>query len=211
MGIQEAFRRASRRIGVALLCVSMVFMAACGYPGHQLGQDPGLQGTTVVEVMFDGAAAQKHLTIDGASLQSKNAYSYSGSVTIRGDVPAQTEISIDNGRLQVTGDVGAETKIDVQMPVRTHQESYTYTTFMMVGKVMMPMVHTGHRTVIDGLAFPNDTHPAVKIDGRVGDKVAIKANGGIEAGAWGAELKVETGYGRTLQQVPAPRLPGPSS
>ncbi|TAL39741.1 MAG: hypothetical protein EPN97_01925 [Alphaproteobacteria bacterium] len=211
MGIRDAFRRASKRIGIALCCLSMVFLAACGYPGHQLGQDPGLQGTTVVEAMFDGAAAQKHLTIDGASLQSKNAYSYSGPVTIRGDVPANTEISIENGRLEVTGNVGAETKIDVQMPVRTHQESYTYTTFMMVGKVMMPMVHTGHRTVIDGLAFPGDTHPAVKVDGTIGNKVTIRANGGIEAGGWGTELKVETGYGRTLQQVPAPRSPGPSS
>jgi hypothetical protein len=211
MGIREAFRRASKRIGIALCCLSMIFMAACGYPGHQLGQDPGLQGTTVVESMFDGASAQKHLIIEGASLQSRNAYSYSGPVTIRGDVPAQTEISIENGRLEVTGNIGAETKIDVKMPVRTHQETYTYTTFMMVGKVMMPMVHTGHRTVVDGLAFPNDAHPAVKVDGAIGDKVTIKANGGIEAAAWGKELKAETGYGRTLQQVPAPKLSRPTS
>lgn len=78
---------------------------------------------------------------------------------------------------------------------------------------MVPIVHTGTRTVVDGLAYPDDHHPAVKVDGAIGNGVTIRANGGIEAAAWGTKLDATTEYGRSLQQVPAPavRPPQPSS
>jgi hypothetical protein len=209
MSLSSIFHRASRKIGLGLCALTLAFtMAGCGYPAHELGQDPTVPVSTMTEVMFQGAGAQAHATVDGASLQSKNAYNYTGSVTIRGDVPANTEINVEGGRLEITGNVGDGAKLTVHMPVHTHSESYTYTTFMMVGKVMIPMTHTGTHDVEDGLAFPQDQHAAVKVGGAIGNKVTVSANGGIEAGAWGTEFKAETGWGRTLQQV-LPR--GPSS
>jgi hypothetical protein len=211
MSLKEVFHRVARKAGLGLCALTLAFTAGCGYPSHQLGQDPAVPATAVTESMFDGAAAQQHVFIDGASLQAKNNYTYDGPVTVRGNVPANTEIKIENGRLEVTGNVGSGSTIDVQMPVNSHDETYHYTTFMMVGKVMIPMMQTGHRTIIDGLAFPNDQHAAVRVAGAIGDNVTIHTNGGIQAGAWGTELKVETGYGRNLQQVPAPVLPRPAS
>ena len=140
MKLKEIFHRVARKVGMGLCILAVAFMAGCGYPAHELGQDPAVPVTAVTEAMFDGAAAQQHVTVDGASLQTKNAYNYTGSVTIRGNVPANTDINVEGGRLEITGNVGDGSSLSVHMPVSTHSESYTYTTFMMVGKTMIPMV-----------------------------------------------------------------------
>lgn len=116
MGIRQAFGKVAKKIGAGLCILSLAFMAACGYPSHQLGTSPGLQGATAAEVMFEGAEAQNHLTIDATALQPKNHYRYEGSVTIRGSVPENTEITVTNGRLEVTGNVGSGSGIAVTMP-----------------------------------------------------------------------------------------------
>ena len=205
MTLSGTFTKAAKKAVMGAVLLSTVFLSACGYPSHQLGQEQGLQGSVAVEQMYDGAAPSNHLTVDGAQLQPKNHYDYDGgALTIRGSVPAQTEINVPNGRLEVTGNVGDKSEISANLPVLTHQQSYTYTTFMMVGKVMIPQVHTGTRTIEDDLAFPDDTHPGVQVNGSIGNKVQVSTNGGIQAGYWGTEFRVQTGYGRTLQQVPRP-------
>lgn len=201
MGLRKSFARVAKKAATGLCVLSLCFLAACGYPSHQMGAEVGLEGNVKVEQMFEGAKAQNHLTIDGTALQSENHYLYTGSVTINGDIPAHTEVTIRDGRLHVTGNVGDDSEIDVKLPEQTHQETYRYSTIIMVGKVPVTQWHTGHRTVVDGLAYPGDTSPAVQVDGAIGNGVTVTTNGGIEAGSWGTDFKAKTDNGRELVQT----------
>lgn len=178
MKLAKAFNR-------AFIGLSIIFLAACGYPSHRLGpgaDNAGLVGETKTEVMFEGAAASDHLFLPSDSLNSKNEYTYNGSLTILGDVPANTDIEVYNGKLHITGSVGEGSEIESNVPVTTHQESYTYYTTMMVGKTSMLIPHTGYRTVIDGYYFSNDAGPSVVIDGGIGNKVEVSTNGDLVVG-----------------------------
>jgi hypothetical protein len=219
MNLKGSFSRAAKKLGLALCCLSMIFMTACGPSPQRLGdmaKDPGLHGSTSIAMVYKDAAPERVLTVDGHALKTESRYVYNGTLVIKGDVPAKTEIDVTNGKLEVTGNVGSESTIDVRLPVLTHQvtDIILMPMSMSCGEnctttYLMPMPVT--RTVEDGLAHPGDTGPAVTVDGAVGNKVKITANGGIHANTWGTEFKARTGYGRTLQQMPAPKPAAPSS
>ncbi len=214
MALSAAFSRAAKRLGVAFTCLSLAFLTACGPAPQHLGagaKTPDLLGTTAITQVYTDAAPQSVLTIDGHALKAESRYVYNGTLVIKGDVPAKTEIDVTNGKLEVTGNVSSEAKIDVSLPVITHQQTDIILMPMTMScgnncttTYLMPMPVT--TTIEDGLAHPADTGPAVKVDGAIGNRVQVTTNGGIHAGAWGTEFKAHTGYGRTLQQVPAPSL-----
>lgn len=209
MALSAAFSRAAKRLGIAFTCLSLAFLTACGPAPQTLGsaaKDPHLHGATAVTMVYTGAAPQNVLTIEGAALKPESRYVYDGSLVIRGDVPARTEVDVANGKLEVTGNVGDESKLEVKLPVLTHEETSIILMPMTMScgnncttTYLMPMPVTN--TIEDGLAHPADTGPAVKVDGRIGNRVRVSTNGGIEAGGWGTEFKASTGYGRALQQV----------
>lgn len=191
-----------------LLSLTVAFLASCGYPSHRLGADadkdePQLRGTEKIEMVFNGAGAQKHLIIDGSVLQSKNEYVYEGSLTVNGNVPRESRIIVHNGKLEIKGNVGSKSEIEVDLPVRTHTETDI---------VLMPIYHSNGngggyttlvpmpvtRTAIDGLLYANDISPALKVDGAIGDTVSVTTNAGVEAKEWGTVFKCETGWGRAL-------------
>ena len=219
MDIRRAFSKAAKKLKIAALpCLALVFMAGCGPAPQQLGdaaKDPALHGASSVTMVYTDAAPERVLTVDGGGLKPDSRYVYDGSLVVRGNLPANTEVDVTNGKLEVTGNVGDGSRIDVRLPVLTHTESGMILMPMTMScgqncttTYLMPMPTTN--TVEDGLAHPGDTEPAVKVDGVIGNKVHVTTNGGIQAAGWGTEFKAGTGYGRTLQQV-APRAPVPSS
>lgn len=213
MALSVAFSRAAKRLGVAFTCLSLAFLTACGPSPQTLGSgatDPSLHGTTAITQVYSDAAPQAVLTVEGSALKPDSRYVYNGPLVIHGSVPARTEVDVTNGKLQVTGAVGDDARLDVQLPVVTHDETNIVLMPMTMScgnncttTYLMPMPVTS--TVEDGLAHPGDTGAAVKVDGRIGNKVRVTTNGGIEAGGWGTEFKASTGYGRSLQQTPAMR------
>lgn len=191
----------ARIFNKAFVGLSIVFLAACGYPSHKLGRDaenPGLRGETKTEVMFRGAGASNHLILPSDSLKSENEYTYNGSLTILGDVPANTDIEVYNGKLHITGSVGEGSEIETNVPVTTHQESYTYYTTMTIGKTTTMVPHTGYRTVIDGYYFSRDTGPSVVIDGGIANKVEITTNRDLVA-AGKVITKCQSPVGKTTE------------
>jgi hypothetical protein len=215
MGLKAAFSRAARKLGLALSCLCLLFLAACG-PQHlgSQAEDPALHGTTAITQVYTDSGPENVLTVDGSHLKAGETYAYNGTLVVKGDVPAKTEIDVYNGKLEVTGNVGDKAELDVKLPVRTHEE----TTIMLMPMTMscgnnctttylMPMPVTS--TIEDGLLHPGDYGAAVKVDGAIGNKVSVTTNGGIEAGSWGVEFHARTSYGRTLQQVPAPQKAAP--
>lgn len=196
-----------------LFSLTIAFLASCGYPSHRLGaeadkDDPQLKGTEKMEVMFNGASAQKHLTIDGTALKSKNEYVYDGSVTINGDVPRESRIIVHGGKLDVTGNVGSQSEINVDLPVRTHQETHIVLVpiYHSMGKyggytTLVPMPVTN--TITDGLLYEADNGPALKVNGTVGDTVTVATNAGVEAKDWGVMFKCKTDWGRPLVKANA--------
>jgi hypothetical protein len=219
MSLKGPFSKAAKKLGIALSGLTLAFtMTACGPSPQTLGPaatDAGLRGSTAITMVYKDAAAERVLTVDGASLKAESRYVYDGTLVVRGDIPSKTEIDVTNGKLEVTGNVGSGSTLDVRLPVLTHTEDDTILMPMTMScgencttTILMPMPST--RTVEDGLAHPGDTGAAVKVDGQIGDKVTITTNGGIEASSWGTEFKAATGYGRTLQQTPAPRTATPS-
>ncbi len=221
MSLKHSFSRAAKKAGIALsACFLAASLTGCGPSPQHLGdmaKDPGLHGATVVTMVYKDAAPEKVLTVDAHALKTDSRYVYDGSLVVKGDVPANTEIDVSNGKLEVTGNVGSGDKLDVQLPVITHDETNIVLMPMSMScgtncttTYLMPMPVTS--TVEDGLAHPNDPGPAVKVVGAIGNKVTINTNGGIQAGSWGTEFKARTGYGRPLQQVPPPARPAvPSS
>jgi len=221
MALKQAFTRAAKKLGIAATCLSLAFLAGCGPTPQHLGadaKDPNLHGTTAITQVYTDAPQQSVLTIDGHALKTDSRYTYNGTLVIKGDVPAKTEIDVSNGKLFVTGNVGSEATLDVKMPVRTHDE----TSIMLMPIVtscgnnctttmLMPMPVTN--TIEDGLVHAGDTAPAVKVDGTIGNKVQVSTNGGIQAAGWGTEFRAATGYGGKLQQVipatPRPAAPAP--
>lgn len=208
MSLRSSFAKAAKKFVTGLVILSTVFLAACGYPTHHLGTEQGLQGQTQMEEVYTDAAPQPVLIVQGSQLRPENHYVYNGSLRIEGDVPAHTEVEVTNGKLQITGNVGDESAIETRLPVNTHQETHIVLIPIMhsTGKsfytTLMPVPQTS--TIEDGLTHPADTGPAVTIDGQAGNKVEVTTNGGIRAGGWGTEFRAKTGYGRQLEQTPAP-------
>ena len=209
MALSVAFSRAAKRLGVAFTCLSLAFLAACGPSPQMLGsaaKDPNLHGTTAITQVYSDAAPQTVLTVEGTALKPDSRYVYNGPLVIHGSVPARTEVDVTNGKLQVTGNVGDQAQLDVKLPVLTHDETSIILMPMSMScgnncttTYLMPMPVTN--TIEDGLAHAGDTGAAVRVGGRIGNKVQVSTNGGIQAGGWGTEFRVHTGYGRGLQQM----------
>ncbi len=176
-------------------------LTACGDPTRDLGpaaEDAGLRGTTTAEQVFTGGPSNTaHTTIAGDALVSGGRYRINGTLTILGNLPEDVRIDVNNGKLTVTGDVGAESRIDVQLPVLSHTDSVTVLmpVPMSCGQnctttTMLPQ--TSYHTVIDGFQYPDDTGPALRVDGRIGENVRIHSNGNVVASGWSDSVTLRT-------------------
>lgn len=210
MNLRTAFARAAKKATIGMCILATLFMAACGYPTHQLGQEEGLRGETRIEQTYSDGTRENVLVIQGSQLQGENHYVHNGTLRIEGSIPARTAVEVRGGKLEVNGNVGDEAQLEARLPVNTHQETHIVLMPMFIsnGKTtsVMYIPTPVTSTVEDGLTHPADTGPAISVSGQIGNNVKATTNGGIRASGWGTEFRAKTGYGRTLQQAPAPAV-----
>lgn len=209
--IMKAFNKAAKKIGDGFKRLSHFFF---GMPVEELGaaaKDPALFGQTQTAALYGGENIYPLLTIEGGALQAGHRYRFSGSLRIKGDVPENTAITVEDGWLEISGNVGDKCRLSADLPVLSHQQSHTVLMPMLIGKttVLMPMTVTD--TIIDGLKYPQDKKPAITVKGWIGNEVAAHANAGIDAGGWGVKFDAKTGYDRPLRQTAHPAGPRPKT
>lgn len=219
MSISSHFPTARKRLAMGITSLSLAFLAACGQPAAKLGdaaETPDLRGSTVTETVFAGGTADRHTTIDATALKSGQHYAITGTLTINGDLPEKTKLDVINGTLTINGDVGAHSRLNVQLPIVTHSETHIMpmTIVSSCGRncmttrvTMIPVTST----VIDGLRYPRDPHPAVTITGNVHDDVRITSNGHTVAGGWNNTIEVYADHGASRAQVSIAQLRAPGS
>ena len=76
-----------------------------------------LKGDIRNEVVFTGGPEQTHTTLSARFLEAGEHYRAEGKLTILGDSPEKTTISVRNGELVVNGNVGAGRALRADVPV----------------------------------------------------------------------------------------------
>lgn len=175
------------------LCLAFAAaLTGCGSQGiGPNASDPSLKGETTITQVFNGGGAGPATQLDAAALKTGQSYSATGQLTIKGNVPDDVSITVDNGKLVVQGSLGNKDRIEVNEPVKTHTEmssGYCYGYDFMSGKFEYSYKFTPscENTVTDGLRY-KDAGPAVNVSGGIGTDVRINTNGPIVVG--GATLQ----------------------
>ncbi len=143
-----------------------------------------LKGDTQTEVVFTGGPEQPHTTLSARFLEAGKHYRVEGKLTINGDIPEKTTISVRNGELVVNGNVGAGSKLNVDVPVVTHTDSWTGPGYCyglgFDGKIgFRYSAFCNHsETVLDGLKY-NDPDAAITVTGRAADDVKFSTHGAV--------------------------------
>ena len=188
----------------SLLSLAILFLATgCTTQLGAGANNAALVGTVSQERIFDGGPVQNHTRVQAASLQSGKSYAARGKLTVEGDVPPDTDITVELGKLVVTGDVGAGSKLRVNVPVVSHSEyrfcqprgpafGYGYGGYGSRG--FSHGVGLGYdfgppgyyqrdcsATVVDGLLY-DDSGYAVDIRGKLAGPVDIRTYGRVRVG-----------------------------
>jgi hypothetical protein len=143
-----------------------------------------LKGDTQTEVVFTGGPEQPHTTLSARFLEAGKHYRVEGKLTINGDIPEKTTISVRNGELVVNGNVGAGSKLNVDVPVVTHTNSWTGPGYCyglgFDGKIgFRYSAFCNHsETILDGLKY-NDPDAAITVTGRAADDVKFSTHGAV--------------------------------
>jgi hypothetical protein len=169
------FRRAFATVATAAL------LTGCGPEdiGPKAEKDE-LKGDIKTEQVFTGGPLQTHTTLSARFLEAGESYAVEGKLTINGDIPEKTSITVHNGELVVNGSVGNESRLTAEVPLVTHRQSYSSvcTQYNAALKMTMTLPCTKYKTVIDGLRY-DDPDPAITITGRTGEDVSLRTQGGI--------------------------------
>lgn len=132
-----------------------------------------LKGSFSTAQVFKGGRPDAEVvTISASALQASQNYEFiadnnEGALILDGNVPAGVTLTVQNARLTVNGNLGDNVSLNVNEPVKTHQEA-----------VYCGLYCHDTKTVVDGLRY-NDLSPAVTITGTTGAGVNVVANAGI--------------------------------
>lgn len=167
-------------------------------------QDPALQGITTRQSIFPGGPLQHLTVLDGSALKAGGIYTFTGKLTINGDVPENVMLNVD-GKLVVNGNVESGAKLSVKQPENTRSEKYDCWNWAYGPSLSQPNNNSYHygsrdnaceRQVPDGLKYKNDPDPAIHITGTAANNAGLYTNGG----------KVAVDGGRV---APAPAVTAP--
>jgi len=143
-----------------------------------------LKGDIKTEQVFTGGPLQTHTTLSARFLEAGESYSAEGKLTINGDIPEKTSITVHNGELVVNGSVGHDSRLTAYVPLVQHTETSTGPGYCYgigfdgkYGYKFSPMCTTTE-TITDGLRY-DDPDPAITITGRTGDDVKLSTEGAI--------------------------------
>lgn len=139
-----------------------------------------LKGDIRNEVVFTGGPEQAHTTLSARFLEAGKHYRVQGKLTIEGDIPEKTSITVQNGELVVNGSVGAGSRLHADVPTVTHRERYTTTCvqFNPALKITTALPCTKFKTVLDGLKY-DDPDPAITVTGRAAEDVEFTTHGAV--------------------------------
>lgn len=171
-------------------------LTGCDTRNYDIG--PGaerdeLKGSVRHEQVFTGGPQQPHTTLSARFLEAGRSYRVQGALTIEGDVPEKTSITVYNGELTVNGRVGDGARLQANIPLVTHTESYRGPGYCMKfnGQFGYSNFCRHTKTIVDGLKY-DDPDPAIRISGSMGENVRLVTDGAISV------------RGRTVQEARHP-------
>lgn len=173
-------------------------------------QDPALQGITTRQSIFPGGPLQNLTVLDGSALKPGGIYSFTGKLTINGDLPENVILNVD-GKLVVNGNVASGDKLSVKQPENTRNEKYDCWNWAYGPSMSKPGDQTYHyglrddacvRTIPDGLKYKNDPDPAIHIAGTAANNAGLYTNGG--------KIAVDGGRVAPAPTVTAPQPAAPT-
>lgn len=141
-----------------------------------------LKGSTLQEQVFTGGPQQAHTTLSARFLKSGQRYYAQGSLTIEGDIPEKTSITVKNGELTVKGDVGKEARLDAIIPLVTHTKHWRgpgYCYRPLKGSFGYSSFCSHSKTIVDGMKY-DDADPAIRVTGRTHETAKLSSAGAIE-------------------------------
>jgi hypothetical protein len=173
-------------------------------------QDPALQGISTRQSIFPGGPLQFLTVLDASALKPGGIYSYTGKLTINGDLPENVTLNVD-GKLVVNGNVSSGDKLSVKQPENTRTEKQDCWNWAYGPSMSKPGDQTYHyglrndactRVVPDGLKYKNDPDPAIYIAGTAANNAGLYTNGG--------KITVEGGRVAPAPAVTAPQPAAPA-
>lgn len=202
----DVFKNVSK-FGVVAVFASVV-SGCCGQQDiGTLAEDPNLRGELQTVPLTENAPNVVKAVVKGSALKSGSSYRMKeGILVIEGNIPPNTSVAVDNGRIEVTGNVGDKVELLAHMPERTHSESYTYTDMMPAGDGMViPITQIKTHYVPDGLKYKSDDK-GIDIHGSVGKDVKIESNAGVHvSGAVQFPTNIESGWGKVVLDGMSPQ------
>ena len=185
------------RIAAKFGILSLAFLAVtgCGTP-QRIGPDAetaSLKGETKKEILFTNGTYGDHVFLNGDSLKPSTSYFADNiNLTINGNFPTESVLTLNGGKLEITGNVGDHSEIRVHLPTATHREKYRKYSPVHKRRV------TRRRTVEDSLAYGADKTPGIIIGGSVGNNSKLISNAGIDAECANSSVKMATGWNRPI-------------
>ncbi len=126
-------------------------------------------------------------------------FNETGMLIIKGDLPPETSISIERGRIIIEGDMLDGSKASAMLPYKTKTESYpSMCTRMSVDNTLKTEPCIKHRTVFNGFIYDEDLSPAVHVQGTTYPETQIETNAGIEIDGNACSARLSVRHDRPL-------------
>lgn len=159
-------------------------LTGCDMRNYDIGptaERDELKGSVRQEQVFTGGPDQAHTTLRADFLEAGRSYRVVGALTIDGNVPEKTSITVQGGELTVNGRVGNGASLHVNVPLVTHTETSRGPGYCMKfnGQFGYSNFCRHTKTIVDGLQY-DDPDPAIRITGTTGDNVRLSTAGAIE-------------------------------
>jgi len=184
---RDAAMKRPLKLAFATVCAAAL-LTGCDMRNYDIGpsaERDELKGSVAQEQVFTGGPAQAHTTLSARFLESGKSYRVRGALTIEGNVPEKTSITVYDGELTVNGKVGKDARLQVSIPLVTHTETSTGPGYChrmgFDGKVGYGYSNFCYntKTIVDGLKY-DDPDPAIRITGTTGENVRLSTDGAIE-------------------------------
>ncbi|HRI77857.1 MAG TPA: hypothetical protein PLX33_12825 [Alphaproteobacteria bacterium] len=177
---------ASRTLRLAFAATAAAaLLTGCDMRNNDIGptaERDELKGSTLQEQVFTGGPLQPHTTLSARFLKPGQRYYAQGSLTIEGDIPEKTSITVKHGELTVKGDVGKEARLDAAIPLVTHTEHWRgpgYCYRPLKGSFGYSAFCSHSKTIVDGMKY-DDADPAIRVTGRAHETAKLSSAGAIE-------------------------------
>jgi hypothetical protein len=180
---RDAAMKRPLKLAFATVCAAAL-LTGCDMRNYDIGpsaERDELKGSVAQEQVFTGGPAQAHTTLSARFLESGKSYRVRGALTIEGNVPEKTSITVYDGELTVNGKVGKDASLHVRVPLVTHTETSRGPGYCMKfnGQFGYSNFCRHSKTVVDGLKY-DDPDPAIRITGTTGENVRLSTDGAIE-------------------------------